>query len=245
MIESIIPSPLHKAHLTKGLEHPDGLVQHMTALTLGRALQKLERVQKLFEAIEAEIESEPSSSAENAWIRRRRELEMEARKRVPDLQCLIAFAQRSAQSAPPEPETEQDFIKVTRSHLLTESALRLFGLYHATLPTLAQETKFDVGKLLVSSSSASAERRARREAREGSVISDDGSVGSVGTLGTVGMGGGFGQARGEVHGFEALSQVHVLRLLSQVDEWNWVYKAGRFSFALDSDLASKFHLRLL
>ena len=230
MIESIFPSPMGKVHLTKGLQSNDHLVQHVTALALARGLQKLETVQATLRQIETEVEAQPGTS-ENAspsiWTKRRLELELECRRRVPEVFVIIAFAQKSATLArvPADSDDEPDPKLVAKSALLTEVALRLFGLYHKTLPTISREAKFDVGKLLVSASSAKAERREKREAREGSVISDSGSVGSVGTIGTVGMGGGFGQSRGDVDGFEAISQVHVLSLLSQVQDWQWTNKA--------------------
>ncbi|OCF73524.1 hypothetical protein I204_05367 [Kwoniella mangroviensis CBS 8886] len=226
IIESILPAPLTKNHIMKGLQHTNGLVQHVTAITLARGLQKLSVVQGLFSQIEKMIEDEPSTSEENSWRRGRRELEMEARKRIPELSIIIAFAQKAATMAPPEPETEAELALASKSAMLTEIALRIFGLCNKTMPSMASEVKFDVGRLLVSASSASAERRARREAREGSVISDSGSVASVGTMGTAGMGGGFGQSRGDVEGFEALSQLHVLQLLGEVRDWNWMNKAA-------------------
>lgn len=239
IVESVLPSPLTNLHLTKGLQHSDGLVQHVTALTLARALEKLELVQKLFRDIEAELEAEPGSSAESPWARRSRELEMECRKRVPDVLVVIAFAQKSATLARVNPDSadEPDQALLAKSTMLTESALRLFELYYQALPSIPSEVKFDIGKLLVSASSAKAERREWREARAGSVISDTGSVRSVGTVGTAGMGGGFGHARGDVIGFEALSQAHVLSLLSQVREWNWSGKAGMSLYMEDSSQA--------
>ncbi|WWC58327.1 uncharacterized protein I303_100867 [Kwoniella dejecticola CBS 10117] len=197
VIESVLPSPFTKSHIMKGLQHTDGLVQHVTAITLARCLQKLSIVQDLFLAIEKEIEAGPTTSQENPWIRARRELEMEARKRIPELSIIVAFAQKAAMMAPSEPETEAELALASKSAMLTESALRIFSLCNKTIPSLASEMKFDVGRLLVSASSASAERRARREAREGSVIS-----------------------------FEALSQLHVLRLLGEVKDWNWMNKAA-------------------
>ncbi|WVQ84141.1 hypothetical protein IAT38_006288 [Cryptococcus sp. DSM 104549] len=234
IIESIVPSPLTKAHLVKGLSHPDGVVQHMTGVTLARCLSKLESVQALFKRIEREIEEGAEATGvplggDNPWARRRRELEMEVRKRIPDLSVIIAFAQRSATLSLAEPETPAELALATKSTMLTELALRLLMLCNRTLPTLIASLKFDPGRLLVSASSAGAERRARREAREGSVVSDSGSVYSVGTVGsagTAGMGGGFGTARGEVEGFEALSQVHVLELLGEVSDWSWGNKAA-------------------
>nr|XP_019014593.1 uncharacterized protein I206_00676 [Kwoniella pini CBS 10737]OCF53374.1 hypothetical protein I206_00676 [Kwoniella pini CBS 10737] len=197
VIESILPSPLTKSHIMKGLQHTDGLVQHVTAITLARGLQKLSLVQDLLLTIEKEVEATPSTSQENPWIRARKDLEMEARKRIPELSVIIAFAQKAATMAPPEPETDAELALASKSAMLTEIALRIFGLCNKTIPSLAAEMKFDVGRLLVSASSASAERRARRDAREGSVIS-----------------------------FEALSQLHVLQLLGEVKDWNWMNKAA-------------------
>lgn len=229
IIESILPSPMHKNHLTRGLQHADALVRHMTAVTLARGLQKLQIVQNLLGEIEAEMAAEPSSSQEGSWSRIRRELEFEARRRVPDVIVVITFAQQSAQLAPAEAESEEEKALLAKSTMLTESALRLFGLYYRTLPSLAGEAKFDVGRLLVSSSSAKAEKKQRNMIKSGSVADgDSGSIASFGTAGTAGMGGGFGYARGEVRGFDALSQVHVLALLRDVKEWDWARKAGEF-----------------
>jgi nucleolar pre-ribosomal-associated protein 1 len=140
---------------------------------------------------------------------------------------VITFAQQSAQLAPAEADTEEEQALLAKSTMLTESALRLFGLYYRTLPSLAGEAKFDVGRLLVSSSSAKAEKKQRNMMKSGSVADgDSGSIASFGTAGTAGMGGGFGYARGEVRGFDALSQVHVLALLRDVKEWDWARKAG-------------------
>ncbi|ORX35335.1 ribosome 60S biogenesis N-terminal-domain-containing protein [Kockovaella imperatae] len=224
MIESILPSPLTKVHLGKGLQHSHELVQHLTALIIGRSLQKLHSVQTLLQSIEADLE-DPMSS-DNAWARARYELEIEARKRVPDILVVVAFAQKSATLAKVPDDEDPDAAAVARSAMLAESALRLLGLYHQTLPSITQEMKFDIGKLLVSSSSVKAERRAKKEARAGSVMSDAGSVASVGTMGTAGMGGGFGQDRGDVDGFEALSQAHVVALLAAVKGWDWTKKAA-------------------
>lgn len=217
----------------KGLQHAEGIVQHMTAITLSRALAKLGQVQELFSFIETELY--PNGQPDNPWARRQRELEMEVRKRLPELAVIVAFAQKSAQLAPaePDPDSEEDRALVTKSAMLTELALRIFSLCNRILPSMASELKFDVGRLLVSSSSAKQEKKEKQQAREGSVIGDDAqsvkSIGTVGSKGTIGMRGGFGQSRGEVEGFEALSQVHVLELLGEVRDWHWSNKAGMWS----------------
>ncbi|OXG21306.1 nucleolar pre-ribosomal-associated protein 1 [Cryptococcus neoformans Tu259-1] len=230
IVESVLPAPFTKAHLMKGLQHAEGIVQHMTAITLSRALAKLGQVQELFSFIETELY--PNGQPDNPWARRQRELEMEVRKRLPELAVIVAFAQKSAQLAPaePDPDSEEDRALVTKSAMLTELALRIFSLCNRILPSMASELKFDVGRLLVSSSSAKQEKKEKQQAREGSVIGDDAqsvkSIGTVGSKGTIGMRGGFGQSRGEVEGFEALSQVHVLELLGEVRDWHWSNKAA-------------------
>lgn len=244
IIESILPSPMHKNHLTRGLQHPDSLVRHVTATTLARSLQKLQVVQQLLAEIAAEAEAAPSSSREGSWTKVHRELELEARRRVPEVIVVIGFAQQSAQIAPAEAETDEEKALLAKSTMLTESALRLFGLYYRTLPSLSSEARFDVGRLLVSSSSAKAEKRERKMLKSGSVADDSGSVASIGTAGTAGMGGGFGYARGEVEGFDALSQVHVLALLRDVKEWDWARKAGKSGVQRTCQLGERLTLKL-
>lgn len=197
MIESILPSPLLKSHLSRGLLDASPLVQHLTALTLIRCLQKLHVTQQLL--------------ATSTFSQALRELEWEARKRVPEVAVVIAFAQRAAGA---------------QHALLTEAALRLFGLFWRTLPSLVGEVRFDVGRLLVGSSSVKAEARARRQAREGGGDDAADETQSIGTVGTAGMGGGFGQARGDVERFDALSQSHVLQLLGDARTWDWSHKAA-------------------
>ena len=229
IIEAVLPSPLSKQHLSKGLQHSVGLVQHETALTLARALQKLLIVKAAFTKISKEVRSDMGNDHfDDSWSKCLRELEMEARKRVPEVPVIIAFAQKSAASQALQASLEEaDEGEKAKAVLLTESALRLFRLYYRALPNIAAEFRFDVGKLLVSSSSAKQEAAARKMAREGSVIDDTGSVASFGTVGSAGMGGGFGQSRGDVAEFDALSQVHVLELLASVREWDWTAKAGK------------------
>lgn len=229
IVEAILPSPLMKAYLAKGLASAaPGLVQHTVALSLARALQKFLKVKALFGKFAKEYRGEGTSDeVDDPWSKRIRELELEMRKRAPDVEVILAFAQHSAASQALQASAEEaDEGAKARAELLTESALRLFDLYYKALPSVVAEVKFDVGKLLVTSSSAKQEQLARKQAREGSVADDVGSLASVGTAGTIGMGGGFGQGRGDVKDFDALSQIHMLEMLSSVKEWDWMKKAG-------------------
>ncbi|KAJ7175823.1 ribosome 60S biogenesis N-terminal-domain-containing protein [Mycena filopes] len=72
----------------------------------------------------------------------RRDLEREIRHRVPEFQVIVAFA--SAQKEGSGKGEHQP----TKAALLSESAQRLLWMYHAYLPLLVAETRFDVGKLV-------------------------------------------------------------------------------------------------
>ncbi len=234
VIEAVLPSLLGKNHLSRGLQHSSPLVQHLTALALAGALQKFIAVRQLIRQLAVQASSREGISVndnvDDSWMQLVHDLDLEARKRVPDVAVVIAFAQKSAASQALQASVEEgDVDAKARAELLTEVALRLFGLYHHALPALAMEVRFDVGKLLVSSASSKMEAEARKVMREGSVASDVGSIASVGTVGSVGsigMGGGFGQSRGDVRGFDGLSQIHVIQLLKDVSTWAWAGKAG-------------------
>ena len=139
IIENIFPSVNTKAHFSKGLQSSSGLVQHCTAIALAKCLAKFEEVVRLFQEIE-EILGE--DEAEGQWRRRRRDIEREARKRVPDFQVVVAFSQQKigdGQTAPPN---------LTKAALLSEAAQRLLWMYHQCLPSVVAEARFDVGKVL-------------------------------------------------------------------------------------------------
>lgn len=230
IIESVLPSPLMLKHLQKGLGHPDALVRQVTALTLARAVDKLTAVDQLLKGLEQMAESQAGPS-QNVWGRCRRELEIEARRRVPDVATIITLAQSSAALVRPPPGSGEDWepepALVARSDMLTEAALRLFKGYQVAFPSISREVKFDIGRLLVSGSTRKQEKKLKKEEkREGSTAGDTASaMSSVGTVGTAGMGGGFGADRGDTEGWQAVNQLHVVRLLLQAKEWQWWNKA--------------------
>ncbi|EGO30148.1 hypothetical protein SERLADRAFT_444262 [Serpula lacrymans var. lacrymans S7.9] len=130
ILENILPSVNTKPHLSKGLKSPSHLVQHCTALALAKCLMKYAEVINSFHAVQVALEEDEE---DGQWSKRRRDLEKEVRRRVPEFQVIIAFSQQN--NSP----------KVT---FLAESAQRLLWLYQRCLPSLVAEARFDVGKLL-------------------------------------------------------------------------------------------------
>ncbi|TFK65850.1 hypothetical protein BDN72DRAFT_178326, partial [Pluteus cervinus] len=140
ILENILPSVNTKSHFSKGLQSSSALVQHTTAIVLSKCLTKLRNV---FDAFNEAEEALGETEVDGQWSKRRRDLEREARRRVPDFQVILAFSQHKptvTTKAPANP------VKVA---LLAEAAQRLLWLYHQTLPALVEESRFDAGKSLL------------------------------------------------------------------------------------------------
>lgn len=139
IIENILPTSSIKAHLSKGLQSLSPLVQHCSALVLAKCLKKLHDVLAAFRTVEDALEE---NEEDGQWKRRHREVELEARRRTPDFQVVLAFSQQVSSSVPTTPEQR------TRFALLSEVAQRLLWLYQTCLPGVISEARFDVGKTL-------------------------------------------------------------------------------------------------
>lgn len=132
ILENILPSVSTKAHFSKGLQSTSHLVQHCTALALARCLTKLSSVFRTFQDVESALEEDEAGQ----WTRRHRDVEREARRRVPDFQVVVAFSQMKIDG------------REVKTALLGESAQRLLWLYHLCFPQMVAEARFDVGKSL-------------------------------------------------------------------------------------------------
>ncbi|KAF8128177.1 ribosome 60S biogenesis N-terminal-domain-containing protein [Boletus edulis] len=133
---NLLPPVGTKALFTKGLQATaTPIVQHCTALALAKCLRKLAEVVRVFKQVEAALEEDEE---EGQWSRQRREVEKEARRRVPEFQVIVAFSQQFLASS-----------NTTKHALLSESSQRLLWLYQECLPDVVAEARFEVGKLVL------------------------------------------------------------------------------------------------
>ncbi|KAF9807927.1 hypothetical protein IEO21_08001 [Rhodonia placenta] len=192
IVENTMPSAHIKAHLSRGLQAMSSLVQHSTALALVKCLRKYDAVLLALDEVENALEEDE----EGQWHRRRSELEREIRKRVPEFQVVVAFAQKLADLSAVQDNTQSVPYNPAKYALLSEIAQRLLWLYQRSLPSLVAEARFDIGKLL--------------SVLEGSLEA--------------------GESTSEVNasnsGMDVLRKLHVLRLLSESDQFNWSGKTG-------------------
>ena len=192
IIENILPTNNFKTHLTKGLQSPSPLVRHSTALTLVKCLRKYDSVVTTFQEIADTLEEEEDGQWRDVVVA----LEAEARKRVPELQVIIAFSQQKSdvvqEKSASENGTAVSTLRPLTASIISESALRVLWLYHKCLPSLVAEARFDSGKLLWSF-----------------LHHWSGEVP--------------GQT---VDGWDMLRRLHVLRLLKESDQFSWSGKAG-------------------
>jgi nucleolar pre-ribosomal-associated protein 1 len=144
-----------------------------------------------------EIELEEGES-NGQWKKRRNELELEARRRVPDFQVIIAFSQKTGEDVQVAPGDADATVRPSgkvRMAMLAESSTRLLWLYHLCFPSLVAEARFDVGKLLQNLF--------------------DHEFGEEHTAGST-------------SGLDTLRRLHVLRLLRESDQFLWSSKSGEF-----------------
>ncbi|KAH9007194.1 ribosome 60S biogenesis N-terminal-domain-containing protein [Lactarius hatsudake] len=152
-IENVFPSVNTKAHFSRGLLLASPLVQHCTALALGKCLSKYSELLRVMRKVECVLEEDEHSGQ---WKKRRHELEREARRRVPDFQVVIAFSQKAGEHVDVQ-STSSDVAagnappNKVRAAMLAESSTRLLWLYHLCFPSVVAEARFDVGKTLQNS----------------------------------------------------------------------------------------------
>jgi nucleolar pre-ribosomal-associated protein 1 len=127
-------------------------------------------------------------------------MEKELRRRVPDFQVVVAFAQQTATEGPTATGRQPNAI---RNAMLSECAQRLLWLYHRCLPLLVAEARFDVGKLLQNFIT-------NADPTESTVVDQGNSDGEM--------------------AFRTVRQLHVLRLLKESDQFVWSAKPRKHCF---------------
>jgi len=203
ILDNTFPSSINtKSHFSKGLQSPLGLVQHCTALALAKCLQKYESVLRVFEEAHEALEED---SEEGQWVRRRKEMEREVRRRVPEVGVVVGFAQQGKGKG-----------NEVRGVLLAESAQRLLWMYHRCLPSVVAEARFDVGKLLSNFSVRSSDGKEEMEKEDG--IEVEGEEGKDED-----------EETGAAVRLHRVQQLHVLKILKESDQFVWASKAGTHS----------------
>jgi len=194
-LDNIVPPVWPKTFITKGLQGTSPLVQRSTALCLVQVLEKYDAVLQAFREAESALEEDKESGQ---WKLRRKDIEREIRKRVPNFEVIIAFSQQKSTSlqwgADLSAEASE---RMFRSAMISESALRLMWAYHHFLPDVPSEARYDVGKLLLNDAVQ------RLSSNTSSKIAK------------------------EVAGFDSLSVLHILRLLQHSDQFVWTSTLGK------------------
>ncbi|KAJ3296327.1 nucleolar pre-ribosomal-associated protein 1 [Rhizoclosmatium sp. JEL0117] len=108
LVENILPSPLNRIAMSRGLQHASQTVKHVTAFVLGRALEKLGAVLEEMERVRiymvnAAAASVGGNGAEDGlvgasgksvgeeWVELKDALMEEMRKRVPEVQTVLSL----------------------------------------------------------------------------------------------------------------------------------------------------------
>jgi nucleolar pre-ribosomal-associated protein 1 len=217
IIENILPSISNsfKPHVTKALQHASALVRHTAALTLARCLQKCESVLHEFRKVESALEEEAGGGE---WGKRREEMEKEVRRRVPEFGVILAFANAnrsgmmsSSDKRRGKENGRSNSATDARGSMMNELAERLIWLYHRCVPAMVAEARYDVGKSMQSFLE---------------IADDENNHGPM-----------EGGEEREMHGMDRLRELHVLKMLSENEQFVWNAKASELFFVLSPRLA--------
>ncbi|KAJ3057559.1 hypothetical protein HK097_000025 [Rhizophlyctis rosea] len=154
--DNIIPSPTSRTLTGRALQHNSRLVKYTAAGVLSLAFEKLTEVRRVLNTMESE------SPDPNRWRKCWSDLLDEVRRRVPELQIILALQQPVTSKAPSNGDTIElhahgedegdaqanETEKDITPELLQGAALRLLRHYQSHFPAIVSESRFDFGKLV-------------------------------------------------------------------------------------------------
>jgi hypothetical protein len=135
VIGRLVPDVITRTNLSLGLQHANKLVKYYTMLLMCSAFDNITRL------LPSILPAIPTGPARATWMR---SLSDELRKRMPDVQILIALAQQFITQAAPEEGT----VFVTSSPLWNHMVLSLVLGYQTYIESAIAEANFDRSKLL-------------------------------------------------------------------------------------------------
>lgn len=226
ILANILPGPLHRFLFAQGLNSSDRLVRYSTCALLCRCLDRMVRFRDVCLNASTELDEDENGP----WRRRMEILEMEARRRIPDISIVIqilqiATSRSSANEAAngtegddnADNESERD-ASANDNLLSTEVSLRLLSLYYQAVPSSAFDVKFNAGKLLTNAFVQSSPAPGAAQFANGDVEMANGNHAADTDASEEGRSDKDGsedeeEDAGEIR-LEALCQVHTLRILS-------------------------------
>ncbi|KAJ1598469.1 hypothetical protein NDA14_001308 [Ustilago hordei] len=230
ILANIFPGPLHRFLFSQGLNSSDRLVRYSTCALLCRCLDRMVR----FRNVCLDAITELDEDENGPWRKRLDALEMEARRRIPDISIVIqilqvATSRSNANCNSTAIDTEDDAtnganddVVEKKDMLSTEVALRLLSLYYQAVPSSAFDVRFNAGKLLTNAFNQSSRPSASHEQGRGADMTNDTAAQSEDDS----DGENEGEDNGEIN-LEALCQVHTLRILShsaRATSFDWTAK---------------------
>ncbi|CDR98544.1 hypothetical protein [Sporisorium scitamineum] len=238
ILANILPGPFHRSLFSQGLNSTDQLVRYSSCALLCRCLDRMARFRNVCIGAISELDEDENGP----WRRRLDALEMEARRRIPDISIIIQILQvttsRSSASGQAqvngaEANSDDDVsgtVSAKDSMISTEVALRLLSLYYQAVPSSAFDIRFNAGKLLTNAFIHSSVSDSTQPADEDAEMVNE-SAGTAegsadGEAQESGDDEGDEDASGEIN-LKALCQVHTLRILShsaRAASFDWTAK---------------------
>lgn len=238
ILANILPGPFHRSLFSQGLNNADQLVQYSTCALLSRCLDRLVRFRQVCTSAISDLDEDENGP----WRRRLEALELEARRRIPDISVVIQILQVATSRPSVNGKPSGDDADVTTSNanstpvsenarmISTEAALRLLSLYYQAVPSSAFDVRFNAGKLLTNAFVHSSEVVPVEEPDEDINMLKDTEDGSEKAVDETSSDSSKDEEDAEDAreiDLQALCQVHTLRILShsaRASSFDWTVK---------------------
>ncbi|KAI8647125.1 ribosome 60S biogenesis N-terminal-domain-containing protein [Parasitella parasitica] len=150
ILDNVLPNVFNRSPASKGLQHASPLVRYTTMLVLSAVFQKYDKVAQSMKKVILALEAtEPNSKPSENWKRRLESVREGLRRRVPEIQTLIALHKQTAVKMAQQNEVDQGELN-SQNQMLQDTAFRLIRYYQEFVPESLMESNIDPGNFIPS-----------------------------------------------------------------------------------------------
>ncbi|KAI8376770.1 ribosome 60S biogenesis N-terminal-domain-containing protein, partial [Choanephora cucurbitarum] len=160
ILDNILPNVFGRSPSSKGLQHASPLVRYTTMIVLSASFQKYGKVAHALKQVIMTLESseldqkrhfnekkEQQKPSDN-WKKCLENVREGLRRRVPEIQTLVALYKQTTNKTVPEGMDGEEF--VAQNQLMQDTAFRLIRYYQEFVPEALMESNVDPGNFIPS-----------------------------------------------------------------------------------------------
>lgn len=151
ILDNILPNVFNRSPASKGLQHASPLVRYTTMLVLSAVFQKYDKVAQSMKKVIMALETSETGSrvASDNWKKCLESVREGLRRRVPEIQTLVALHKQTSTKMVQQNTVDQDELN-SQNQLLQDTAFRLIRYYQEFVPEALMESNIDPGNFIPS-----------------------------------------------------------------------------------------------